>query len=154
MPFASPPRTRLSRVAPHEACLATSTSGMPYLANIPFSLATNSGAASVNAMKPSVAFFTSGPAACAMYEPNGNSALNAPIRAAVPTLAFINDLRLISPPAEFFPLALLLILGVPFRFGLGRVCSRRFKSCANGEQLRGRTKRLAPSHRRLISQHG
>ena len=32
MPFASPPSTRLSRVAPQEACLATSTSGMPFLA--------------------------------------------------------------------------------------------------------------------------
>ena len=34
---------------------------MPYLAKMPFSLATNSGAASVSAMKPSLAPFTSGP---------------------------------------------------------------------------------------------
>ena len=38
IPFASPPRTRLSRVAPQDACLATSTSGRPYFANNPFSL--------------------------------------------------------------------------------------------------------------------
>ena len=65
MPLPSPPSTRLSRVAPHDACFSTSTSGMPYLAKMPFSLATNSGAASVSAMKPSLAPFTSGPAACA-----------------------------------------------------------------------------------------
>ena len=54
MPLPSEPSTRLSRVVPQEACFATSTSGMPYFANMPFSLATNSGAASVSAMKPSV----------------------------------------------------------------------------------------------------
>ena len=42
MPLPSPPSTRLSRVAPQEACLATSTSGIPCLAKSPFSLATNS----------------------------------------------------------------------------------------------------------------
>ena len=36
-------------------------SGTPYLAKRPFSLATNSGAASVSAMKPSLAPLTSGP---------------------------------------------------------------------------------------------
>ena len=35
----APPSTRLSRVAPQDACLATSTSGMPCLAKKPFSLA-------------------------------------------------------------------------------------------------------------------
>ena len=50
MPLPSEPSTRLSRVAPHEACLATSTSGMPCLAKMPFSLAMKSGDASVSAM--------------------------------------------------------------------------------------------------------
>src|SRR5216683_999045 len=35
MPPPSDPSTRLSRVAAHEACLATSTSGRPYLVNRP-----------------------------------------------------------------------------------------------------------------------
>ena len=61
MPLPSPPSTRLSRVAPREACFTTSTPGMPYLAKMPFSLATNSGAASVSAMKPRLAFVVSGP---------------------------------------------------------------------------------------------
>src|SRR6266436_2296599 len=65
IPLPSEPSTRLSRVVPHEACFCTSTSGMPYLAKMPFSLATNSGAASVNAMNPSLAAVTSGPAPCA-----------------------------------------------------------------------------------------
>ena len=43
MPLFSEPSTMLSRVAPHEACLATSTSGMPCLAKRPFSLAMTSG---------------------------------------------------------------------------------------------------------------
>jgi hypothetical protein len=50
MPLASEPSTRLSRVAPHDACFSTSTSGRPYLAKKPFSLATISGEASVSAM--------------------------------------------------------------------------------------------------------
>jgi len=40
----------LSRVVPHDACFSTSTSGIPYFANSPFSLAMISGAASVSAM--------------------------------------------------------------------------------------------------------
>ena len=65
MPLPAEPSTRLSRVVPHEACLTTSTSGMPYLAKKPFSLATISGAASVSAMKPSTALVVSGVAAAA-----------------------------------------------------------------------------------------
>ncbi len=65
MPLPAEPSTRLSRVVPHEACLTTSTSGMPYLAKKPFSLATISGAASVSAMNPSTAFVVSGVAAAA-----------------------------------------------------------------------------------------
>ncbi len=65
MPLPAEPSTRLSRVVPHEACLTTSTSGMPYLAKNPFSFATISGAASVSAMKPSTAFVVSGVAAAA-----------------------------------------------------------------------------------------
>ena len=40
----------LSRVAPQDACLETSTSGMPCLAKKPFSLAMTSGEASISAM--------------------------------------------------------------------------------------------------------
>src|SRR6476659_3526914 len=58
-----------------------------------YSLATNSGAASVSAMKPSLAPFTSGPAACAKA-PDGNCACAAPSSAAVPALAFRNPRRL------------------------------------------------------------
>src|ERR1700682_1407838 len=71
MPLPSEPSTRLSRVVPQEACFCTSTSGMPYLAKTPFSLATNSGEASVSAMKPSFAAFTSGPAPCAKAPARG-----------------------------------------------------------------------------------
>ena len=46
---------------------------MPCLAKKPFSLATNSGAASVSAMKPRLAFLISGPAACAICAPAGNA---------------------------------------------------------------------------------
>src|SRR5947209_5810903 len=93
MPLPSPPSTRLSRVAPQDACFCTSVSGTPYLAKIPFSLATNSGAASVSAMKPSLAPFTSGPAPCA-NAPEGNCVCAAPSSAAVPALALRNDRRL------------------------------------------------------------
>src|SRR5262249_6320912 len=66
-----------------------------YFANIPFSLATNSGAASVSAMKPSSALVTSGPvpSACA---PLGKPALSAPSKAAVPALA-LRKLRRLTP---------------------------------------------------------
>src|SRR6476646_2673941 len=60
MPPPAEPRTILSRVAAQEACLDTWTSFMPYLANSPFSLAMIRGAASVSAMKPSLAVVTSG----------------------------------------------------------------------------------------------
>ena len=50
---------------------------MPYLAKMPFSLATNSGAASVSAMKPRLALVVSGPAACATCAPNGNAVFAA-----------------------------------------------------------------------------
>ena len=59
MPFFAEPSTRLSRVVPQEDCLSTSTSVMPYLAKNPFSAATNSGAASVRAIKPSLALVVS-----------------------------------------------------------------------------------------------
>src|SRR6476646_1565081 len=86
MPLPSEPSTRLSRVVPHEACFCTSTSGMPYLAKMPFSLATNSGEASVSAMKPSLAPFTSGPAPCA-NAPAGKFNFAAASNAAVPPVA-------------------------------------------------------------------
>ena len=72
MPPPPEPSTRLSRVAPHEACFATSTSGMPYLANSPFSLAMISGEASVRAMKPSVTLSVSTRLPCA-NAPDGKS---------------------------------------------------------------------------------
>ena len=50
MPLALVPSAMLSRVAPHDACLAMSMSGTPCLAKKPFSLAMTSGAASVSAM--------------------------------------------------------------------------------------------------------
>ena len=93
MPLPSEPSTRLSRVVPHDACLATSTSGMPYLANNPLSLATNSGPASLNAMNPSVALVTSGPAPCA-NAPAGKFSLAAASKAAVPPVAFRSWRRL------------------------------------------------------------
>src|SRR5438128_612577 len=74
IPLPAEPSTRLSRVVAQEACLATSTPVIPYLANSPFSAATISGEASVRAMKPSVALVVSGPAAWAMRAPNGNAA--------------------------------------------------------------------------------
>ena len=40
----------LSRVAPHDACFDTSTSGMPCLAKKPFSFAITNGEASISAM--------------------------------------------------------------------------------------------------------
>jgi hypothetical protein len=48
-----------------------------------------------------------------MCDPNGNSAFNAPTRAALPALALRNDLRLIRSPAEFFLVAFLLISNRP-----------------------------------------
>src|SRR3954464_12951816 len=93
MPLPSEPRTRLSRVVPHDACFCTSTSGMPYFAKMPFSLATNSGDASVSAMKPSLAPFTSGPAPCA-NAPAGKFSLAAASNAAIPPVAFRSWRRL------------------------------------------------------------
>ena len=72
----------LSRVVPHEACLATLASVMPYLSNSFFSLAMISGEASVSAMKPSFTLLVSGPAACA-NAPAGKAARAAPSSAAV-----------------------------------------------------------------------
>src|SRR3954469_18308759 len=93
MPLPSEPSTRLSRVVPHDACLATSTSGIPCLAKNPLSLATNNGPASLNAMNPSVALVTSGPAPCA-NAPAGKFSLAAASRAAVPPVAFRSCRRL------------------------------------------------------------
>src|SRR5689334_10495756 len=95
MPLPSEPSTKLSRVVPQEACFCTSTSGMPYLAKMPFSLATNSGEASVSAMKPSLAPFTSGPAPCAKA-PAGKFSLAAARSAAVP-LAVLRSSRRLRP---------------------------------------------------------
>src|SRR3982751_6194793 len=65
MPLLLEPSTRLSRVAPQDDCLVTSTSVMPCFLKKPFSSATKSGAASVSAMKPSLAGFVSSAVPCA-----------------------------------------------------------------------------------------
>src|SRR5512135_3605294 len=88
IPLPADPRTRLSRVVAHDACLATSTLPTPYLAKSPFSAATISGAASVSAMKPRIALSVSGPAASAICAPKGKA---APAAARVATAAV--DLR-------------------------------------------------------------
>src|SRR5262245_19432246 len=93
MPLPSEPSTRLSRVAPQEACFCTSTPGMPCLAKKPLSLATNSAPASVSAMKPRWALVTSGPAACAMCTPAGNFVCSAP-SSAVAAVVFRKARRL------------------------------------------------------------
>ncbi len=62
--------------------MATSTSGMPYLANSPFSLAMISGEESVSAMKPSVALLVSGPL-LARRRPTGRAAARGAQQRAV-----------------------------------------------------------------------
>ena len=110
MPLPSEPSTRLSRVVPHDACFCTSTSGMPYLAKMPFSLATNSGAASVSAMKPSLAPFTSGPAPCAKA-PAGKFSFAAASNAAVPAVAF-RIWRRLMPRREVWSVGFVMGAGV------------------------------------------
>src|SRR5258708_6875903 len=92
MPPEAEPSTMLSRVVPHDACLATLASVMPYLSKIFFSLATISGAASVSAMKPRVTLLVSGPVACAKA-PDGNDARTVPISAAVAVAPFRTSRR-------------------------------------------------------------
>src|SRR5262245_59036034 len=129
MPLASDPSTRLSRVVPHEACFCTSTSGMPCLAKKPLSLATNSGPASVSAMKPSFALVVSGPAAAAPCTPATKLVLTAASSAAVPALA-LRKLRRLSRG---------LVLIVTIRpFLVGHICRRPLVS------LPGRQKSRAP----------
>ena len=84
MPLPAEPRTKLSRVAPHEACFKTSTLPTPYLAKRPFSFAIIKGEESVSAMKPSFAASISGPLAA--IAPDGNRA-----RAAVKIAAVAAD---------------------------------------------------------------
>ncbi len=91
MPFFAEPSTRLSRVVPQDDCLSTSTSVIPYLAKKPFSAATNSGAASVRAIKPSLALLvsTSPPAAQAAER----MPRDMPPNRATPLAAMIECLR-------------------------------------------------------------
>jgi hypothetical protein len=93
MPPAPEPSTMLSRVVPHEACLATLASVMPYLSNSFFSLAMISGEASVSAMKPKVTLLVSGPLACA-NAPDGKALRTAPIRAALAVAPLRTERRL------------------------------------------------------------
>jgi len=92
MPPAPPPSTRLSRVVPHDACLAMLASVMPYLSNSFFSLAMISGDASVSAMKPSVTLLVSGPPAWAKA-PAGKAVRTAPSSAAVAVAPLIRRRR-------------------------------------------------------------
>src|SRR5215207_8738092 len=91
MPPDPEPSTMLSRVVPHEACLATLASVMPYLSNSFFSLAMISGEESVSAMKPSVTLLVSGPAPCAKA-PAGKDVRSAAINAAL-AVAPLSTLR-------------------------------------------------------------
>ena len=109
IPLPSPPSTRLSRVAPHEACFCTSTPGMPCLANRPLSLATNSAPASVSAMKPRLALVVSGPAACATCAPNGNCWPIAAISAPAPVV--LSSVRRVT--------LVLMLMSVPFFVSVG-----------------------------------
>src|SRR3990167_7117028 len=132
MPFFAEPRTRLSRVVPQDDCLSTSTSVMPYLAKKPFSAATNSGAASVRAIKPSLALVvsTSVPAAQALDDrPSG-----MPPSRAIPLAATIDCFRKRRREAiSTLLLSSLLGLSVIARFPLGEK-----KRCHADRLSRGR----------------
>src|SRR5690349_21050569 len=133
MPLPAEPSTRLSRVVPHEACLTTSTSGMPYLANRPFSLATISGAESVSAMKPRTALVVSG-VAVAAYSGFGTRVPKLPAAALI-AAACINWRRVSVP----FALVIVVLLpDGPPHIHLSKGCasgrSRGFKR--TGPQLR------------------
>ena len=93
----------LSRVVPHDACLSTSTSGIPYLAKNPFSTAITSGELSVSAMKPSTARVVSGVSAGAAQTPLGNAARTAESSAAalVSFAVPMSRSRRLMPPADF-----------------------------------------------------
>ena len=97
MPLRAEPSTRLSRVVPQDDCLSTSTSVMPCLAKKPFSSATKSGAASVSAMNPSLAFVVSSAPPAARAVPDHSP----PIIAAPPSAAALRmkSRRLNSPCA-------------------------------------------------------
>src|SRR6185369_4153540 len=90
MPPCPPPNSILSRVVLQVACLASLTSGMPNLANSPFSLATISGEESVRAIKPKVALVVSGASAVAAQAPPGTR-----LRAAVRSAALPAPLRMV-----------------------------------------------------------
>ena len=118
MPFFAEPSTRLSRVVPQEDCLSTSTSVIPYLAKKPFSAATNSGAASVRAMKPSLALLvsTSPPAAQAAER----MPRDMPPNRATPLAAMIECLRKLRREARVRSLGWSLFgLSVMVEFPLG-----------------------------------
>src|SRR4029077_17451828 len=95
-----------------------STSGIPFLAKIPFSFATNNGAASVSAIKPRVAFVTSGPSANAIGRPKGNCVLTAPSNAAVPAPALRSERRL-KPRLPLRPCLIVIVVAI-LRFVLPR----------------------------------
>src|SRR3989338_2643257 len=131
MPFFAEPSTRLSRVVPQEDCLSTSTSVMPYLAKKPFSAATNSGAASVRAIKPSLALVvsTSPPAAQALLW----LLMPMPPNRAMPLAATIDCFRKRRREAiSTLLLSSLLGLSVMARFPLGEK-----KRCHAGRLSRG-----------------
>src|SRR5690348_1654289 len=86
MPPCAPPNSILSRVVPQDACFASLTSGMPYLAKKPFSLAMISGEESVSAINPRVAVVVSGASPAAAQAPPGTTARAAVSNAALPAV--------------------------------------------------------------------
>src|SRR5262245_50330244 len=149
MPLPSEPSTRLSRVVPHDACFCTSTSGMPCLAKKPLSLATNSGPASVSAMKPSLALVVSGPPAAAPCTPARKLVFTAARSAALPALV-LRKLRRLGR-------ALVLIVTVrPFWFDSGSadlLAPVSNVSPVADKKAASRGWRLAPGQRRCCSAH-
>ena len=76
-------------------------------------------------MKPRLAFVVSGPAACAMCAPNGNSLATAAIRAPVP--ADFRSARRLTP--VLFVLLLMAVVSLPL--SLVRIRPARFPVRAN-----------------------
>src|SRR5471030_744239 len=140
MPPASEPSTRLSRVVPHEACLAMSASVTPYLSKIFFSLAMISGEASVSAMKPSFTLLVSGPAACAKA-PDGKEARAAATSAAV-AVALLRTLRRPNPADVI--LLMLTLLNVEGREFPGTACRAPTSPARHGRRAAGDRSRDRP----------
>ena len=107
---------------------------MPCLAKKPLSLATNSAPASVSAMKPSLAPFTSGPAPCANAPP-GNCVCTAPSSAAVLAVPLRNLRRSIDfRPVSFVVIVFVVLSGLvslrpPSRFPCVSFANKKAAAC-------------------------